>query len=159
VVKDREAEIARLRGRLKSAEDDRKQIADLSRRVAELEPLDGVVKEREAKIDELSKLLAERAAAPAAAPRKPKTRTRAKGQLFTPPPEKDDLKKIYGIGPVLEKALNRLGVTSFQQVARFTREDIDRVSAAIEFFPDRILRDDWISGAKEEYRKKYGRSL
>lgn len=92
----------------------------------------------------------------AAAARRPEPRTRRKTSLFKTPKVKDDLKTISGIGPVLEKTLNRLGITSYAQIARFTRRDIDRVAAALNSFRDRIRRDNWVSGAKKEYRKKYG---
>lgn len=75
--------------------------------------------------------------------------------LFTAPAEKDDLKKIYGIGPVMEGILNELGITSFKQISEFSKEDIGKVAAAIDTFPDRIERDDWVGGAKAEYQKKY----
>jgi hypothetical protein len=29
-------------------------------------------------------------------------------------------------------------------------------TAALNSFPDRILRDDWVGGAKKEVRRKYG---
>jgi predicted flap endonuclease-1-like 5' DNA nuclease len=59
----------------------------------------------------------------------------------------------------MERTLNRLGITSFEQIARFTRQDIERVAEALQSFPDRIVRDDWIRGAKKEYRKKYGQKI
>ena len=62
---------------------------------------------------------------------------------------KDDLKQIYGIGPVLEKTLNSLGITAWEQIAAFTKGDIARVAAAIDTFPDRIERDDWKGGARK----------
>ena len=61
--------------------------------------------------------------------------------------------------PVMERTLNKLGVMSYAQIAHFTREDIERVSEALQSFPDRIVRDDWIGGAKKEYRKKYGKQI
>ena len=76
--------------------------------------------------------------------------------LFVVPKEKDDLKKIRGIGPVMEKMLNKLGITSFKQIADFTVQDVQRVSEAIETFPGRVERDDWIGGAKREHKSKYG---
>ena len=76
--------------------------------------------------------------------------------LFTPPAEKDDLKLIKGIGPVMEQTLNELGVTSFKQLGQFTKSDVDRVSDALEVFPGRIDRDEWISQAKSQYQEKYG---
>ena len=75
--------------------------------------------------------------------------------LFAVPKEKDDLKRIKGIGPVMEKTLNKLGITSFKQIAGFAQLDIRRVSDAIETFPGRIERDDWVGGAKEQYKLKY----
>ncbi|MGD1889051.1 MAG: hypothetical protein ACFB15_00330 [Cyclobacteriaceae bacterium] len=63
--------------------------------------------------------------------------------------EKDDLKRIKGVGPFLEKKLNALGIYTFAQVANFTDEDKDKVNDAIEFFPGRISRDDWVGQAKK----------
>ncbi|MEO0332835.1 MAG: hypothetical protein AAF223_14325 [Bacteroidota bacterium] len=62
--------------------------------------------------------------------------------------EKDDLKKIKGVGPFLEKKLNALGIYTFAQIANFTDEDKERVNDAIEFFPGRISRDNWVDQAK-----------
>ena len=59
----------------------------------------------------------------------------------------DDLKLIAGVGPVLEKKLNDLGVTSLQQVADFTPEDIARIDEALSF-KGRIDRENWIEQAK-----------
>ncbi|MEP3280142.1 MAG: 50S ribosomal protein L21 [Stappiaceae bacterium] len=68
--------------------------------------------------------------------------------LFTAPEgDKDDLKKISGVGPVLEKKLNALGITTFAQVAGFSAEDIARVDEALSF-KGRIERDGWLDQAK-----------
>ncbi len=48
--------------------------------------------------------------------------------------EKDDLTKIKGIGPFIEKRLNMIGIYTFHQLAELSPEMIDRVGAAIEFF-------------------------
>ena len=63
--------------------------------------------------------------------------------------EKDDLKVISGIGPFIEKKLNILGIYTYRQIANFTEEDREKVNEAIEFFPGRIMRDDWIGQAKK----------
>ncbi len=63
--------------------------------------------------------------------------------------EKDDLKLIKGIGPFIEEKVNALGITTFKQVAALTHEDVDLVTDAIQFFPGRILRDDWMSQAQQ----------
>ncbi len=69
--------------------------------------------------------------------------------LFTAPEgEADDLKKISGVGPVLEKKLNALGVTTFAQVAAFTVEDIAKLDDALNF-KGRIDRDNWLDQAAE----------
>ncbi len=64
------------------------------------------------------------------------------------PDEKDDLTKIKGVGPFIEKRLNMIGIYTFQQLAELSPELIDRVGAAIEFFPHRIVRDNWVGQAK-----------
>lgn len=58
----------------------------------------------------------------------------------------DDLKKISGVGPVLEKKLNALGITQYAQVAAFSADDIAKVDDALSF-KGRIERDDWIGQA------------
>ena len=61
---------------------------------------------------------------------------------------RDDLKQINGIGIFIEKKLNALGIYTFAQIARFNEEDQQRVNAAIEFFPGRIARDEWVTQAQ-----------
>jgi len=65
----------------------------------------------------------------------------------------DDLKQIRGIGPVLEKRLNGLGVRFFREIAGWSREDIR------EEFRSRVERDKWVESAREEHFKKYGERL
>ena len=63
--------------------------------------------------------------------------------------KKDDLKIISGIGPFIEEKLNALDIFTFEQISKFTPEISDKVTEAIEFFPGRIQRDDWVSQAKK----------
>lgn len=73
----------------------------------------------------------------------------AEGALFARPDgEPDDLKKISGVGPVLEKKLNGFGITKFAQVAAFTKADIEMVDNALSF-KGRIERDNWLAQAAE----------
>ena len=60
--------------------------------------------------------------------------------------EKDDLKKINGIGPFIEEKLNDLGIYSFHQVSQLDGL-LPVLTTAIEFFPGRIERDEWIGQA------------
>jgi len=68
--------------------------------------------------------------------------------LFVAPAERDDLKRISGIGPVMEDLLNELGVVSFSQLASFDQGDIARIDEALTDFPGRAERDDWVGQAK-----------
>ncbi len=73
----------------------------------------------------------------------------AAAPLFSAPPgEPDDLKKISGVGPVIEKKLHALGITHYEQVAAFTADDIVKVDDALSF-KGRIERDDWLAQAKK----------
>ena len=59
----------------------------------------------------------------------------------------DDLKKLSGVGPALEKKLHALGVTAFDQIAAWTAEDIARIDEELDF-KGRIEREDWVAQAK-----------
>ena len=53
-------------------------------------------------------------------------------QVATPRParrasSKDDLKKIKGIGPVMEKKLNAAGVNTYEQFARLTTQQLQNI--------------------------------
>lgn len=73
--------------------------------------------------------------------------------------ERDDLKQIRGIGPALEKLLNKIGITSFRQIASWEEDDIAWAAARLGAFPDRIRRDGWVESAAEAHRKKYGEAI
>ena len=59
----------------------------------------------------------------------------------------DDLKRIKGVGPKNEDALNELGIFTFAQIAKWTPANIDWVEERLDF-PGRIEREDWIAQAK-----------
>lgn len=44
---------------------------------------------------------------------------------------------------LLNKKLNTIGVYTFEQVSKFSDEDIKNVTDLIQFFPRRVLQDDW----------------
>ena len=104
------------------------------------------------KITEILTKGAKPAAKKKAAPKAAAKEEASEGELpvlFTAPDAPaDDLKKISGVGPVLEKKLNALGITTYAQVAGFSAEDIARVDEALSF-KGRIDRDNWIDQAKE----------
>lgn len=61
---------------------------------------------------------------------------------------KDDLKRISGVGEVLERLLNELGVYYFFQVASWSKDDVQHVDDRLEVFKGRIERDNWVDQAK-----------
>ncbi len=61
--------------------------------------------------------------------------------------DRDDLKRIKGIGPKNEDALNELGIFTFRQIAEWTPANVDWVEDFMSF-PGRIQREDWIAQAK-----------
>lgn len=63
--------------------------------------------------------------------------------------EKDDLKKIGGIGPFIEDKLNEIGIYTYEQISQFDDTLIQNITDAIQFFPGRIKRDDWVGQAKK----------
>jgi len=73
--------------------------------------------------------------------------------------QKDDLSKIPGIGPVFARTLNKMGLHTFVQIARWKPEDIAKVAKKLYTAPDRIKRDNWVAGAKRQHREKYGERL
>jgi predicted flap endonuclease-1-like 5' DNA nuclease len=76
--------------------------------------------------------------------------------LLTGPNAFDDLKLVVGIGPVLERMLHRLGVTTYRQIARWSERDIDEFDARLPEFPGRIRRDGWVTQARALHQSKYG---
>jgi predicted flap endonuclease-1-like 5' DNA nuclease len=82
-----------------------------------------------------------------------------------PPPilaglgEPDDLKLIVGVGPVLERMLHSLGVMTFRQIARWSDREVAEFDAKLPEFPGRIVRDQWVTQARELHQSKYGDGL
>ena len=60
----------------------------------------------------------------------------------------DDLKKIKGIGPALERQLNGLGIWHFDQIAAWTPEQVAWIDANLVRFKGRATRDGWVEQAR-----------
>jgi len=60
----------------------------------------------------------------------------------------DDLKKLSGVGPALEKKLHEAGVTTFAQIAAWTDADVAEIDEKLSF-KGRIEREGWIEQAKK----------
>ncbi len=59
----------------------------------------------------------------------------------------DDLKRIRGIGVLIEKRLTAMGITRYDHIANWTSADIDRVSQVLDF-KGRIEREGWVEQAR-----------
>lgn len=81
-------------------------------------------------------------AAPAPAPAKPPAPRASNSRA------KDSLVEIEGIGPAYERALNALGIFTFQQLAQ---QDADALAAGMSarVTAERIRRERWIEQAKK----------
>ncbi|MCZ6732646.1 MAG: hypothetical protein O7B27_08885 [Gammaproteobacteria bacterium] len=175
MIDDNSMVIMRLNGRLKELEPLELQLQERDARICELEPAGVQLKESEARVQALEErhrsLLQEKVREfetlrhqllelehqPAAV-----VSPGLSGQEFHEPklkdrPSRDDLKKIFGIGPVLERTLNGLGYYQFRDIARWGDAEIEQVARVLN--PDRIRRDKWISQAKSLHQKKYGKEL
>lgn len=73
--------------------------------------------------------------------------TRKTGRKTYKSARSDDLKKIHGIGPVLEKRLHRNGITRFEQLAKLDRKGIAALSEKLGSSSYRIKNDAWVKSA------------
>jgi predicted flap endonuclease-1-like 5' DNA nuclease len=60
---------------------------------------------------------------------------------------RDDLQRLEGVDPMLERSLNRLGIYHFHQIARFEVSDVEWLVEHIEGVPEQTIRDSWIADA------------
>jgi len=67
--------------------------------------------------------------------------------LDGPKGEPDDLKKISGVGPILEEKLNALGIYHYWQIIELKPEEILAIDASLNF-KGRIERDTWVEQAR-----------
>ena len=67
--------------------------------------------------------------------------------------DKNDLKKITGVGPKLESVLNGIGIYTFEQVSKMGESEYDLLDNLLGSFKGRAKRDDWAGQAKELMKK------
>ena len=61
----------------------------------------------------------------------------------------DDLKKVKGIGPKMEETLNQIGIFTFAQVSKMTKNEYDLLDSITGSFQGRAERDDWAGQANK----------
>ncbi len=67
----------------------------------------------------------------------------------------DQLSEIRGIGTVLERKLNQLGIRRFQELAEISPEEMKQASVLIPDLKARLRRYDWIDQARNLHMQKY----
>lgn len=73
---------------------------------------------------------------------------KAKQGAAEPVASEDDLKKISGIGPGLERKLKDAGIATLKDIAELSDEDIARLEDQVIRFSGRIKREHWVEQAK-----------
>jgi predicted flap endonuclease-1-like 5' DNA nuclease len=72
--------------------------------------------------------------------------------------EANNLTLINGLGLWVEERLNTLGIYTFDQISKLTREDIDTITEVLEIIPGYIENDNWV-GQANELSKKHSKVL
>ncbi len=155
MLKEKDVSLARLLGQVADLEPLKGKVSDLQNQFAETTQESAELRQeleaRDARLQQLEALLASAQAAP--------KKATSKAAKVEDPNAPDDLKKIRGIGPVLQKRLTGIGVVSFEQIAKWTSADMEQYQRLLPEFKDRMRRDNWIECAREEFQKKYGQAI
>jgi len=61
----------------------------------------------------------------------------------------DDLKAIHGIGPALERRLQKFGIRRYQQLAVMTPDELADMAKKLAIAPNLAERDAWIQQARD----------
>ena len=122
----------------------------------QLQPLGGVnekvVKAKTTKSEKkaASEAVSAKPEAPAAKELPPETDDMKRPEAVVAPVagEADDLKVISGVGTVLEKKLNSLGIYHYHQIASWGEKEMAWIDTYLSF-KGRVAREGWIPQAKE----------
>lgn len=63
--------------------------------------------------------------------------------------DKNDLKKINGIGPKYESFLNEVGIYTYLQVSKLKASDLDNLAEFSGLTREKIEKEDWMKQAKD----------
>ena len=152
-VQEKDGEIGRLRIEIGQLAPLREEVVILNSR------FQTAVAEKDSVIEQLRGQLQVVPVSGGAAAARAKEEAKAKETPAANTVERDDLKLIWGIGPVLEKRLNEYGIHTFRQIAQWTKQDIVDFETHLPPFKNRVERDQWVAAANEEHLKKYGEKL
>jgi len=160
-VEGRESETSHLKDKIAALEETLEGIGSVQGEMREQqERLEEALAARDEQIAQLREALDRMSAgAPSAGPTAktekaaaPKAEAKPREEPPAPTPgepaaEPDDLKAIKGIGPKFEKALVKIGVRTFDEIASWSDDDLHRVASAIGTRPQRMR--GWVEHARE----------
>jgi predicted flap endonuclease-1-like 5' DNA nuclease len=70
--------------------------------------------------------------------------------------ERDDLRRIRGIGPTMERLLNEQGIVTFRQLAVLSDPGIEELQRRLPGVSGRIRRGQWIQQARDLHVQTHG---
>ncbi len=158
VARGLEADLGQARSRLGEVERERDRLrTDQDRAAAQIASLNAEGRDRDTRFRVL--LTDRRATVEASQGELARLKTMVTSSRRRDPEASDDLKRITGIGPSLERILRQHGIYSFRQIALWTEADIERISGELGAFRSRIKRDQWIAQARLEHERLHGEAV
>ncbi len=107
------------------------------------EPAPSDTSDVEVKIPEIAESVAVAAVAATAA----LAQSSEREEVSAAQPVGDDLKRIKGVSSVISDLLTSMGITSYEQIANWTTEDVARINRELDS-TGRVERENWIEQAK-----------
>jgi predicted flap endonuclease-1-like 5' DNA nuclease len=153
----RDARLAELEATLRHVPDLEAQVGELERRIVELRKHAMRIPSLEARIAKLEQKATREAPAPKSEPPAPPDQSSSSQPDSVPPPSAertDNLRAIRGIGRAIEHSLHGLGIRTFDAIAAWTAEDVERFAAELGLKPERIRRDRWVQRAQEQVKRR-----
>jgi len=85
--------------------------------------------------------------------------TASTGSMLAITSAEDDLRKIKGVGEVLETKLRELGIQSFKHICMLGPDDFKRATELIPNLENRVKRDSWQTQAAKLHESKYNEHI
>ena len=127
----------------------REQLSGLAKLRAKLESQSATAKKAPTK---RSAPKSKRSSAKPTKPKKPSSK-KSRSSKSVRSSSKDDLTQIVGIGKVYQRKLNKIGISTFKQIAAWSKKDADEIEDKLGL-GDRINNEKWVKQAKSLAKKK-----
>ena len=127
----RDARIGQLEHRLREHDEFARELAACDARLDQLSRYCGAVERIRHQLHEAVAAVDELVARTSCIPELEQRIARLESQAAAPAPPSapaDDLKRLSGIGPAFERALNDLGVRTYAEIAAWSADDVERIA-------------------------------